>query len=88
MHLHLLHGTVRTEDIPECLPIIHLAQRIYMTGEGEGIDLIVYVSIVSTWAGWRQRDLPRRPAPPQSRGEAFQSLDSLPWRSLCGLVLG
>lgn len=85
MQLGLLPGAVLTENLPEYLSIIHLAQRVHMHGEGERVDLRMFVSIVVVFGagGWGKRDLPRRPAPPRFRGEMSHSL---PWRNLCGLV--
>lgn len=54
-----------------------------MTGEGERVDLDMYIRILVALAGWGKRDLPRRPGPPRFRGE---ELHSLPLRILCGLV--
>ncbi len=53
MHLGLLYGAVRTEHLPKCLSIIHLAQRIDMGGERERVDLGTYVVsiVVAMWVG-------------------------------------
>ena len=53
MHLGLLYGAGRTEHFPKCLSIIHLAQRINMSGKRERVDLGTYVVsiVVDMWVG-------------------------------------
>ena len=53
-----------------------------MIGEGERVDLDLYVRILVASDDWGKREVPRRPAPPRSPWEMFHSLT---WRSLCGV---
>ena len=54
-----------------------------MVGEGERVDLDEHFSIAVALVGWGKRDVPRRAAQPQFRGEGFRWLSL---RVLGGLV--
>lgn len=69
MLLALMLKTILTEHPPECLSIVQLAQRTYMAGKWERVDLELYISIVITLAGGESATYPDKQRSPGFAGK-------------------